>query len=91
LADAEKGAIGLSRTGRSRLEGLSFLLLLFSPLIVAVALPVLSALSWILLNGFRATNRKGQLWLGLLCLLPSVCLWLIVLRFVYRLLRLRVG
>ena len=87
LADAQEGAVGLSQTGRSRLEGLSFLLLLFSPLIVAVALPVLSALSWILLNGFRATKRTGYLWWGLLCLLPSLCLWLIVLRFAFSLIK----
>jgi hypothetical protein len=91
LADAEEGARGLSQTWRSRLEGLSYLLLLFSPLIVFLALPVLSALSWILLNGFRATKRKGYLWLGLLCLVPSLCLWLIVLRFAYSLLRWKVG
>jgi len=91
LADAEKGARGLSQTWRSRSEGLSFLLLLFSPLIVFLALPVLSALSWILLNAFRATERRGYLWWGLLCLLPSLCLWLIVLRFAFSLIKWEVG
>jgi hypothetical protein len=91
LADAEKGARGLSRTWRSRREELSFLLLLFYPLIVLIALPVLSALSWILLNGFRATKQKGQLWLGLLCLVPSLWLWLIVLRSAFSLVKWKVG
>ncbi|HTD52704.1 MAG TPA: hypothetical protein VK780_06750 [Thermoanaerobaculia bacterium] len=91
FADAEKGARGLSRTWRSRWEGLSVLFLLFSPLIVFLALPVLSALSWILLNGFRATKQKGYLWWGLLCLLPSLCLWLIVLRFAFSLIKWKVG
>jgi hypothetical protein len=91
LADAQEGAVGLSRTWRSRSQELSRLVLIFSPLIVLIALPVLSVLSWGLLNRFRATKQKGYLWLGLLCLLPSLCLWLIVLRFAYSVVRWRVG
>ncbi|MBF0227952.1 MAG: hypothetical protein HQK76_21130 [Desulfobacterales bacterium] len=81
FADAINGAKGLYKTWESRIEDWAWTVLLWLPLLVIIALPLLTIFTLLFAIKFYRTQKTKYVLFFISLLIPSVFLWFLVMRF----------